>query len=142
MKKKLTIILIISLLITSISFFALWQYEKHSKKDLHYMRDLGIHDCLYNFSKYRDTGWEGNYNYALGGLAQVLSVSSFLNQKTGMDMYIHDLYYIYGIFASYPEVGKEYIDDMIEVFDMLKKDLNNPDAHHKIHELRSKIQHR
>ena len=142
MKKKISTILIITLLISNLSFIALWQYEKRSKKDVLVMRNIGIHDCLEGFLRYRETGWEGSYNYALGGLSQVLSTSSFLNQKTSTDMYIMDLYYIYGIFASYPEVGKEYINEMIEIFDMLKNDINNLDAHTKINYLKSELHHK
>lgn len=141
MNKKISIALISCLLLISIAFFGLWQHERNSQKELLEICRIGVSGSYEQFKRYRDTGYESEYTYALGNLNLFLIASSLLDEKTIQHKHVDELNQIYGDFVVSPEQRKKHIDEIIEILDILHKDIDDFNGYMKIYDLKTKLAH-
>ncbi len=141
MKKKLPIILIACLAITTIVFGMLWQAEKNDKDDLLLLAQASAKDAYTAFVDYQEKGHESSYWNGVAAFRSFEQAYYLLTENTNKTVNYTFCNEVYGALVLSPEKSQDHIADIVATMDILAKDVENENGYLKMSELRNTLNH-
>ncbi len=141
MKKRLQIILIVCLAITTLIFAFLWQNEKNSKDDLLLLAQASANDAYANFVKYQENGHESNYWSGVSAFRSFEQAYYLLTENTNKTVNYTFCNEVFGLLVIHPEKCQDHMDNIIATMYILANDVEDENGHLKMSELRNTLEY-
>jgi hypothetical protein len=140
-KKRLAIIAIFCLLITTAVFFGLWQSEKNNLSDVRQLAQISAASALDKFEEYRITNDESDYWYAVAEFRLFeQTYHRLVEQTTNKDGNYLFCNEVYGYLVLYPERSQSHINEIIDVMTILADNVTDDNGYLRMSDLRNTIQ--
>ena len=140
MKKHLTALLIIGLAISALTFGILWQRAENSRSDARLLAQAGAADACAQFASYRDTGLESSYWYGVAAFRSFEQAYHLLTEGTNKAVNYIFCNEVYGNLVLSPVVCQARIAELIDVMEILSRDIEDENGYIRMSELRNLLE--
>lgn len=140
MKKRLAILVILCLCISTTVFYFKWQEAKNDHSELLELAQWSAEESYDYFLSFQKSVDERNYWDAVANFRAYLQAYMQYCSKTDGEWsdyaYATDVYFS---LINFPELCREHIPELIEITELLSKNACDPNAHLRMHNLRNDI---
>ncbi len=135
MKKRIQMILIICLAVSTLIFTFLWQKEKNSKDDLRLLAQASAKDAYAAFVSFRENGGDSSYWNGVAAFRSFEQAYYLLTENTNKTVNYTFCNEVFGSLVIHPDKCREHMDDIIVTIGILAEDIEDESGHLKMSEL-------
>lgn len=140
MKKRILIILIVVLSLSSILLFTLWQKELHNKSNIERIAQSEASEAYRSFSEYQASGNESDYWAGVSAFHAYQEAYHLLTEDTNKATNSTFCNEVYGSLLCTPERSMAHISDIVDVMGILSENVMDETGYVRMSELRNTIQ--
>ena len=140
MKKRVSIILIIGLFLSTVILSGLWLYARNDKSEILLLAQAGVTDAYTQFTEYQNTGEESCYWYGVSAFRSFEQAYYLLVQGTNDTTHYTFCNEVYGDLVLNPTRSQTHIADIIAVLQILSDDVEDENGYLRMSDLRNSIQ--
>ncbi len=141
MKKRIQMILMICLTISTLVFAFLWQSEKNNQDDLLLLAQASAKDAYTQFAEYQESGRQSNYWNGVAAFRAFEQAYYLLTEDTNQSHNYLFCNEVYGALVVKPEKCQNHMEALCNVMKILAHDVESENGHLKMLELRNALEH-
>lgn len=139
--RKILILIIVCLSISSVVFGFLWQKEKADKSGYLIMAQAGANDAAIQFSEYQNNGKIEHYWYGVASFRVFEQAYYSFAEGTNKSSNYSICNDVYGNLVLFPEKCQPQIAEIIEVMEIIANDANDRNGFILMENLRNSLNH-
>lgn len=141
MKKRIQVILIVCLSISTLVFALLWQWQKNDKDDIRALAQASAADAYTRFAEYQADGCESSYWYGVAAFRSFQQAYYSLTEGTNKAVNYTFCNEVYGCLVLSPEKSRSHISEIVETMRILSLDVQDENGYIGMSELRNDLKH-
>ena len=141
MKRRIEIIIIICLVISTVVFGVLWQRAENNDKDIKSLAQTSAFQAYTQFLEYEKNGHESDYWYGVGDFRAFQQAYSLMTQDTNKSTNSHYCNDFYGYLVLSPEECQSHISEVVEVLNILAKNVEDENGYIRMFELENLLKY-
>ena len=141
MKRRIEIIIMICLVISTVVFGVLWQKAENNNEDIKWLAQTSAYQSYTQFLEYQEHGRESAYWYGVADFRAFQNAYSLLTQDTNKSTnrtYCNDFY---GYLVLSPDECQTHISEVVKVMNILAKDVEDENGYIRMFELRNLLKY-
>ena len=141
MKKRIEIIIIICLAISTLVFGVLWQSAEKNNEDIKLLAQSSAADAYTDFTDYQNNGHESSYWSGVANFRSFQQAYYLMTEGTNKSTNYIFCNEVYGYLVLSPEESQGHISEVIEVMEILAQNVEDENGYIRMSELRNLFKH-